>query len=674
MKNSNKKKYLKVILICLVISIFLEIFVFNFRYFISLNYKHTDLTNKVTYHNMQVKKDKIKVNENGYIEIQNINKIAKNIKLNFNDISGNGYLNYTISVTDEANKNYYSLPSRYLYSAIKKSQYINLDLNGKVKNLKINFENDNIPATFKMEGISLNEKVPLNIFYTRVLLVFVSLIIIYIIRPKSEFYKIKIDFNNKNHIIIILCTFAIIALIFLYIVNINPRLKAPPSNHNQYQDLAEAFSQGQVSLLEKPSKFLNNMDNPYDYYERVQLARTNDSFYLWDRAYYKGNYYVYFGVVPVVLTYLPYYLITGTHIANYILGYLIVVLITIGAALLLKEITKRYFKDIPLLLYLILFVFISFSSILILQYPSIYTIPVAYSLMFTYFGLYFMISAIKEKKLSAIRLLLGSLCLALVAGCRPQFLIGSFLLIPLFWKSIFKDRTLFSKKSFKQTLAFILPYIVIAALLMSYNYIRFDSVFDFGSTYNLTNNDLTRRGFKLDRIGFGLFTTMFQPPIIKATFPFMEKVLTVNNYMGPTIKEAYYGGLLVTNIVLWLGIFFAKFKKYLPKVIYQICFISIVGGFLIAIFDIEAGGIIQRYALDYSWLFIWPTAFVIMSIFNSKLDRKFKRYFLIFILLAIASNFLYQGLDLFNDKMSSNMLTANPNFYFKWYYLLQWWL
>ena len=35
--------------------------------------------------------------------------------------------------------------------------------------------------------------------------------------------------------------------------------------------------------------------------------------YLWDTAYYEGHYYVYFGVVPVLLFYLPFYLVTGAN-------------------------------------------------------------------------------------------------------------------------------------------------------------------------------------------------------------------------------------------------------------------------------------------------------------------------------------------------------------------------
>ena len=138
----NKKKFIKIIIVCLIISVFLEVFVFNFRFFSSLNYKKVNLSDSISYNKVKVKKGIVTVDDmdNGYIEIKNIDKIAKNIKLDFSNISGKEYLNYRMYATDDANKNYYALPSRYLYPFIEKSKYVTLNLLGKVKNIKIMFD------------------------------------------------------------------------------------------------------------------------------------------------------------------------------------------------------------------------------------------------------------------------------------------------------------------------------------------------------------------------------------------------------------------------------------------------------------------------------------------------------------------------------------------------------
>lgn len=49
----------------------------------------------------------------------------------------------------------------------------------------------------------------------------------------------------------------------------------------------------------------------------------------------------------------------------------------------------------------------------------------------------------------------------------------------------------------------ILPYIIVAAGVMYYNAARFGSPFDFGANYNLTFNDMTLRGFRIDRFLYG---------------------------------------------------------------------------------------------------------------------------------------------------------------------------
>ena len=45
---------------------------------------------------------------------------------------------------------------------------------------------------------------------------------------------------------------------------------------------------------------------------RDELQKQTGESYLFDVAYYEGHYYVYFGVLPVLLFYLPFYLLTGS--------------------------------------------------------------------------------------------------------------------------------------------------------------------------------------------------------------------------------------------------------------------------------------------------------------------------------------------------------------------------
>lgn len=87
---------------------------------------------------------------------------------------------------------------------------------------------------------------------------------------------------------------------------------------------------------------------------------------------------------------------------------------------------------------------------------------------------------------------------------------------------------------------------MIALLLMWYNYAGFGSPFDFGANYNLTTNDMTKRGLSAARIPAGLFAYLFQLPIVKMSFPFFEHVrMPDSTYQGVNIYSQTAGVFLL---------------------------------------------------------------------------------------------------------------------------------
>lgn len=144
-------------------------------------------------------------------------------------------------------------------------------------------------------------------------------------------------------------------------------------------------------------------------------------------------------------------------------------------------------------------------------------------------------------------------------------LVGSFLAIPIFLKPFCQ----YLKSSKKQALVSLasaaVPYIIVAALLMYYNYARFGSPFDFGANYNLTTNDMTHRGFHLDRLPFGLFMYLFQTPEFVGRAPFMTATSITTSYQGTTIAETMYGGFFWFNIITAALLFFGNVRTFLRK-------------------------------------------------------------------------------------------------------------
>ena len=67
------------------------------------------------------------------------------------------------------------------------------------------------------------------------------------------------------------------------------------------QELVDAFEAGQVSLLREAEQPLLELENPYDWSQRLESGVD----YAWDHLLYEGKYYSYYGIAPVVTLFLP---------------------------------------------------------------------------------------------------------------------------------------------------------------------------------------------------------------------------------------------------------------------------------------------------------------------------------------------------------------------------------
>lgn len=239
------------------------------------------------------------------------------------------------------------------------------------------------------------------------------------------------------------------------------------------------------------------MDNPYDKGAREELQKQTGEEYLFDVAYYEGHYYVYFGVVPVLLFYLPFYLLTGASFPTAIGVLISCIAFILGITGLLDRFARYHFKRVSLGLLLLLQIpLVMCSGILyLIKFPTFYSLPIMLALAFTVWGLYCWMRGRASEK-AWLWYLAGSLCMALVAGCRPQLLVFSLLAFPLFWRKFITEKHIATKKGIKEFICLIAPYAVVAIGIMMYNRARFGSFTDFGANYNLTVNDMTQRGTK----------------------------------------------------------------------------------------------------------------------------------------------------------------------------------
>ena len=669
--KETPQKYAVVFGIMLAVSLLCEFFVFNFQWIDSMYSTPIDITPELVGYTNNGATSSTK----SIIMFENVNAPVRYLYFAPFDNKARK-ADITISATDDANANYLAAPKRTVIASVRETQYIRLNFSGRIKTLRIALSGIDA-STVDLDGVRLNVKVPLMFSWVRFILFFLILSFIYILRPRSAIYRIKTNLASKRQRIAAAAVWLVLSGAYIGMATFNHAALQwwkDNDNHRQYYNVIDALKEGKLSFADG-SASLDALHNPYDYGERLNQKVD----FMWDNAYYNGKYYSYFGVAPAILLYLPYNLITGQDLPNYIALFIFGIFVILGVMLLLWEIVKKWYPNTPFAIYLLLSAVIPFASALgyAAYKPDFYMVPPMAALMFTLFGLTLWLSADKDGELSARRLALGSLCVALTAACRPQFLITIAFGVILYWDQVFRHRRLFSKTSIKETAALCVPFIVIGAAVMWYNWVRFDSPFDFGANYNLTSNDMTHRGFNLGRTGLGIFTYFFQPTKIDAVFPFLHDFKCETTYQGLTLAENLLGGVFMLyplTMACVYGCFgssriFGDADKRQHRIVIAATLLSIV----VAVVDAQMAGLLTRYFTDYVWMMMLGAALSIFAVYEKKRGDRISRRYTIAVVTTLAYVTMTLTLLAIFAQSDHGIAASNPYIYYKVYHMISFW-
>lgn len=637
------RKYRKKAALFLVVSIALEILVFNVRALLSLGAEEQ----YPEYHR-----------EGNIIWVSGMEGLPHYVYIG---VDAQAAVKVTLSIQDEGNAGYYDLDPITIYPPVEKSKYLAVHSYGFVYGMKIVLDSD-AETDVQITGIIYDAKVPWFISVFRIAVIFAGLCMVWILRPGSEIYCWE-GKNWQKSIVAGILIFANIAVL-LFLVRSNPAFLNPVwPYHQQYHQLAVSLSEGRLYIdagTEAMREALGTLINPYDSNLRRQAVPDVDA--VWDTCYYQGKFYVYFGVVPVLIFYLPYYLLFHGAFPTWAGVFICGAGIIGGMYYFLAQIRRRWFSGISFVSYLFL-AFAAGNSLNLfcaMLHADFYYLPILMALCFSLWGLGLALSAAegweKGNRYIAPRLTAGGLCMALTAGCRPQFLVGSFLLIPILLPVFWEKRK--QKQTWGRILSLALPYVVVAAGLMLYNYFRFGSVFDFGANYNLTTNDMTRRGMNPGRLPNGIFMYLFQPFSLKLNFPFAEVTPFYSEYLGSTIRDWTFGGALWTRPLLLIFFCLTCVKKELKnKKAFGFTVLSMAAALAVVFADTEMSGILNRYYTDFLWLLMIPAVVILFQMLEKYRDSSCFGWLTCFILAAGMWGVLYElaiafrGSGLMNDNV-----------------------
>lgn len=599
-------------------------------------------------------------------------------------IPENMRIKVTVWAQDEGNFYPYQLgKGRILLSGVPQNSWMKVYPYGNVRQLYLLLEevdgqenavaHGRAASDCRINAVTVNGRMPFSFQPLRALLVFGALALMHLLREDGSFVKLAftaeqgdVEGQKKRRIIMLVFAGCLLGMSMLF-VRINPACRenlAP--HHAQYQELAKALLAGEVSVGEADEALLL-VENPYD---TIQLQAEQIP-YRADYAYYDGKYYVYFGIVPELLLYLPCYLLTGHDLPNYLAVFLFYAGFICAAAGLIYELMKRFFAKAPLYLYFVgVFMLTgSYSGFYLLIRPDLYDVPIAASYMFAAAGLWCYLAGLNREKKKALWYAAGSLCLALTAGCRPQFVLFFLLAVPLFWEEVFRKRSLFSKKGAVQTAALIVPCIVVALGLMYYNVLRFGSPADFGASYSMTSNDMTHRGFNMERILYGLWYFLLEPARLEADFPYLRSASIETDYLGRMVSESCFGGIFACSMLTWPVFILIRLWKLRRKenregtAVLTTALLSAGIALAICAVDATGAGILIRYSCDVSYgLFL--AAFIGLCALEKRADRKkAEGAFLGWLRIALLLHLAFLFLVLVQKDGSVNLMNGNPVLY-----------
>ena len=591
----------KIILTFFALALIVEVFVFNFRFWTSLGNEP---------HPIDLPYDAIADETSGLFNLNLSNKdlLIKNIGFYFEPVKESipvgsvRTVQYTPALPAKINiKCAHENGEASVYEktfAYNKDRICALTIDAKDA-VSIEFSYDDA----YLKQLSLNVRYDFSFSIYRFCIMFLFPCFIYLFRSGSSIWKIRLfdpDMRIKGKYIaihVLLC--AVIFGIVSFLLYSNPFFNDIPDLFGFYPDLARSFAGGHTYDAELPSRSLLELPDPYD---PQALMDPNVDFKL-DRLLYNGRYYTYFGPLPCVLFYLPYYLITGADMPHSVILLILLALFLTLTSLALVEAYKRYFPNGSIAGFYTGF----FSTVFVTPFTLMascdtfpYYIPILMAICLLIAGMYFYLKAtntIDNGRDGNVYLACGSAAIALIASCRPNLLIYALVFTPL----LLPYATI-KKENINRWVSFVSPVIIVAIPILLYNYARFGNPFDYGTAYGLTI-DGRQQNPSVSSLLMAIWHYFLRPIYYTDHFPFVKFEITKWSNLDGTLVQAISGGVLILFPILLTSILSllpcgnrTERTNTAKRMALILLFISLVSCIISSI----TGGYTTRYRMDFS--------------------------------------------------------------------------
>ena len=375
--------------------------------------------------------------------------------------------------------------------------------------------------------------------------------------------------------------------------------------HAYYNLLVDGFRSGHLYLKREVPPGLAKLADPYD-------PAANSSYQgagLHDTSYYKNKLYLYFGVTPAVVLFWPYAALTGHYLYH---KQAVAIFCSVGflvSVTLLCALQRRYFAEVGgwVVAAGALALGLATGVPAMLQRPDVWEVPISCAYAMVMLALSGVWRALHDPSRRCWWLAAASLAYGLAVGARPTVLFGAvILLVPVVhaWISPLGNDGRRWLVMTRLLAAAVGPSLFIGFGLMLYNYLRFDSPFEFGQHYQMSANKESdmHHLFGLNYLWFNFRVYFLQPVHWGGFFPFVKGIKVPTAPSGQLGVENPFG--LLPNIPLvWMAL--AVPLAWKKQMAVECSALRFFVAAMVLLFGISAlivgcfGGACLRYEVDF---------------------------------------------------------------------------
>ncbi|MBQ7132224.1 MAG: hypothetical protein IJO29_06595 [Oscillospiraceae bacterium] len=483
-----------------------------------------------------------------------------------------------------------------------------------------------LDGILEFEGVSLLSAKPFSFNHSRMFLLLVAVLVVLAVKELS-LMKIMFDARKASHqfavwSLAVLCAGSVIYFKDFKAENLEYPLEYV-ANVDPYAQMYDSLEKGIAHIDVEVAPELLEVENVYDISQREEAQAP----YIFDRAFYNGKYYSYFGIAPTLTFWKPYMALYG-ELPSVNTAHMFAAFISIfalfGAVL---EFLKRYAPRVSLIMLVIsLFSAVFMSGIPIaLFFGDGYNIAPAFGIMYLLLTLFFGLAAVNSKNniLRCAELAVSGVCFSLCVASRPVLAVGAILLIPAFIAMLRCDKYSIKTK-LSGALSFAVPILTGLALIGKYNAQRFGSPFDFGMAYQLTVCDVTQKRLELTGIPAAVFHYFIAPANVADDFPFIgPRLIYFSNYGHYVYNEAIFGAFRFLPILAGVGLTALVLRrKGCSNEKKWVYIIGIVSTVIVALVDFCFGGVNLRYVMDILPVLTLISTAVLLECHNAVKDNR----------------------------------------------------